>query len=67
MIKEFKPCIHSDIKKYIDIHSVSSLVEASNMTGDYPLTLALMFAFSITMDMGGSLKASHDIEPCSVL
>jgi hypothetical protein len=41
--EELKQCIHSDIKKYIDIHSVSSLVEASNMADDYPLTHALMF------------------------
>jgi hypothetical protein len=43
LIEEFKQCIHSDIKKYIDIHSFSSLVEASNMADDYPLTHTLMF------------------------
>jgi hypothetical protein len=35
--------MHSDIKKYIDIHSVSSLLEASNMADDYPLTHTLLF------------------------
>jgi hypothetical protein len=43
LIEEFKQCIHSDIKTYIDVHNVSSLVKASNMAGEYVLTHKLIF------------------------
>jgi hypothetical protein len=42
LIEEFKQCIHLDIMTYLEIHNVSSLVEASNMADDYPLTNTLM-------------------------
>jgi hypothetical protein len=38
LLKKLKQCIHSDIKTYINHHSVSSLVKASNMADDYVLT-----------------------------
>ena len=41
--EEFKRCIHTDIRTYLEIHNVSSLVEASNMADDFPLTHKLMF------------------------
>ena len=37
-IDEFKQCIHSDIKTYLDEHKVSLLAEASTMADDYALT-----------------------------
>ena len=43
IIEEFKQCIHSDIKKYIDEHSVSSLVEANTMADDYAPTHKLTY------------------------
>ena len=43
LIEEFKQCIHSDIKTYLDEHKVSSLVEASTMADDYALTHKLNF------------------------
>jgi hypothetical protein len=43
LIEEFKQCIHSDIKTYIDEHNVSSLVKASNMADEYVLTHKLIF------------------------
>jgi hypothetical protein len=35
IIEEFKQCIHSDIKTYIDEHNDSSLVEANTRADDY--------------------------------
>ena len=35
---QFKQCVHSDIKTYIDEHKVSSLAEASTIPDDYALT-----------------------------
>ena len=43
IIEEFKQCIHSDIKTYIDEHSVSSLVEANTMADDYAPTHKLIY------------------------
>jgi len=41
--EEFKQCIHSDIKTYLDEHKVSSLAEAVSMADDYALTDKLFF------------------------
>ena len=35
---QFKQCVHSDIKTYLDENKVSSLAEANTMTDDYALT-----------------------------
>ena len=43
IIEEFKQCIHSDIKTYIDEHSVSSLVEANTMADEYAPTHKLIY------------------------
>ena len=34
LIEEFKQCIHSDIRNYLDQHKVFSLAEASTMADD---------------------------------
>jgi hypothetical protein len=43
IIEEFKQCIHSDIKTYIDEHNDSSLVEANTMADDYTRTHTLIY------------------------
>jgi TPP-dependent indolepyruvate ferredoxin oxidoreductase alpha subunit len=43
IIEESKQCIHSDIKTYIDEHSVSSLVETNTMADDYAPTHTLIY------------------------
>jgi TPP-dependent indolepyruvate ferredoxin oxidoreductase alpha subunit len=43
IIEEFKQCIHSYIKTYIDEHSVSSLVETNTMADDYAPTHKLIY------------------------
>ena len=45
LIEEFKQCIHSDIKTYLDEHKVSSLAEASTIADDYALTHNFFFFF----------------------
>jgi hypothetical protein len=63
MIEEFKQCIHSDIKTYIDEHNVSSLVEANTMADDYAPTHTLIYLKNKRAGGVPNLKFVQNIPP----
>jgi hypothetical protein len=74
LIEEFKHCIHSDIKTYIDKHNVSNLVKASNKGDEYALTHKLIFLKNKRAGRVPNLNyvqnrilLVHAIEPCDIL
>ena len=44
LIEEFKGCIHSDVRTYIDEQKVETLDEAARLGDDYSLTHRISFA-----------------------
>ena len=44
LIEEFKGCIHSDVRTYIDEQKVETLDEAARLADDYSLTHRILFA-----------------------